>query len=821
MTSGTPTRCTHCGLPVPAGLIEPGVEHPFCCNGCRTVHEVIHHHGLEQFYRVAQVTGETPWKANPSGRTFEDFDDPAFLELYARPLAGGLRQVEFYLENVHCAACVWLVEKTPLAIPGVVEARLDVRRSQATIVWDPARSRLSAAACFLDQLGYPPHPYRGIKVREMRRMEDRRLLLRIGVAGAVAANVMIIAVALYGGFFHGMEAQYETFFRWVSLAAILPAMFYSASVFYQGAWAALRNRRLHMDLPVSIGLSAGFISGVVNTVRASGDIYFDSLATLILLLLGGRWLERRRQRESADAAELLYSLAPAAARRIDATPEGEQVREVPVEALKVQDLVEVRAGDLVPVDGLVEEGVSELDLSLLTGESRPVAVRGGEAVHAGTTNLLSPLRVRVEATGEQTRVGRLMQVVEEAAGRRAPIVRLADRLAAWFTGVVIVLAGGTLLLWLQIDPAHAVNHTVALLIITCPCALGLATPLAISVAVGRAARAGILVKGGDVVEALSRPGLLLLDKTGTLTEGRSSLRLLLGDEGALAAAAALERRVQHPVARALVSEADRRAPGGEGEHRIEDLRQDLGGGISGRVDGVEIWVGSPAWVESRLAGPLPAQLRGWVEHVVAEGLSPVVLARAGRPVAVAGLGDALRPDAAATLARLRERGWRLGILSGDHPHIVAETARRLGLDPYSCRGGVLPEEKLAAVEAAARQGTVVMVGDGVNDAAALSAATVGVGVHGGAEASLAAADVFLTRPGLAAVADLMEGARRTVRVIRRNLIFSLCYNVVGAGLAIAGHINPLLAALLMPLSSITVVTSSFRSRTFQAGAAKS
>jgi len=812
------THCSHCRLPVPAGLVEPGAEHQFCCSGCRTVYDVIHVHGLDQYYRVASATGETPWKANPSGRSYEDFDDPAFLDLYARPLGGGLQQVELYLEGVHCAACVWLVEKVPLAIPGVVDARLDVRRSQATLLWNPAQARLSQAARFLDQLGYAPHPYRGVQVREMRRDEDRRLLLKIGVAGAVAANVMLIAVALYGGFFEGMEAQYESFFRWVSLFTTLPAMIFSASVFYKGAWASLRNKGLHMDLPVSLGLLAGFISGVVNTVRASGDIYFDSLATLILLLLGGRWLERRRQRESADAAELLYSLAPSVARRVDVSPEGEVVREVPAEALKVLDVVEVRAGDIVPVDGIVLVGRSELDLSLLTGESLPVAVGEGDPVHAGTTNVLSPLRVRVEATGEQTRVGRLMQVVEEAAGRRAPLVRLADRIALWFTAAVILVATGTFALWMWLDPSQAVTHTVALLIVTCPCALGLATPLAVSVAVGRAARAGILVKGGDVVEALSKPGLLLLDKTGTLTEGRSAVRRVLGDEQALLAAAALERQVQHPVARALVGAAEAYALRMGQEiptpAAVRDLRQELGGGIHGVVDGLEWAVGSPAWLASVLGKALPEEAQRWVDEVVVEGLSPVALARNGEVLAMVGLGDALRADALATLRHLQQRGWQVGILSGDHASIVARTGRELGLAPEACRGGMLPEEKLAAVEEAVALGTVVMVGDGVNDAAALSAATVGVSVHGGAEASLVAADVFLTRPGLQAVAHLVDGAARTVGVIRRNLVFSICYNLLGAGLAIAGTINPLVAALLMPLSSITVVTSSFRGRTF-------
>ncbi len=354
------------------------------------------------------------------------------------------------------------------------------------------------------------------------------------------------------------------------------------------------------------------------------------------------------------------------------------------------------------------------------------------------------------------------------------------------------------------------NHTVALLIVTCPCALGLATPLAVSVAVGRAARSGILVKGGDVVEALSHPGRLILDKTGTVTEGRTSLLQHFGDTRAIALAARLEEHSQHPFALALDEWA--RAE----EHLIEghcnDVIQELGGGIRGQVNGHSLMVGSPAWIAQ--AGYTHSEADGWVAHLLDEGLSPVLIVMDGSIAAALGFGDRLRPESREVIQRLKARGWKIGMLSGDHPAVVASVARELGLDDSSCRGGVLPEEKLAAVEAAALEGTVVMVGDGVNDAAALSAASVGISVHGGAEASLAAADVFLTRPGLGGLMELMDGSRRTVRVIRRNLVFSLCYNLLGAGLCIAGLINPLLAAVLMPLSSLTVVSSSFRSRTF-------
>ncbi len=810
-------HCTHCGLPVPRGLVVEDAGEQFCCNGCRTVYEVIHRHGLEQYYEVARTVGEEPRSAGGGGRSYEEYDDPAFMELYCPPAGGDLRRVELYLEGVHCAACVWLVEKVPLAVPGVHEARLDIGRSVASITWNPADTPLSNIARFIDSLGYPVHPYRGVRIREIRRREDRRLLIRIAVAAASAGNVMLIAIALYGSIPGGMDLRHERYFHWSSLLIALPAVLYSAGLFFRGAWGALRTRTLHMDLPISLGIGVGFVAGLVNTVRSSGEIYFDSVTMLIFLLLVGRWLERRRKREASDAAELLYSLAPSSARRVEERSDGEngiprRVREVPVEALLPEDLVEVPAEGSVPADGEIVEGRSTLDLSLITGESRPVDVSPGDEVHAGTLNLGAPLLLRVRGTGENTRVGRLMRIVEEAARRKAPLVRMADRLAGWFVAIVLGLAAFTGLLWAWLDPSRAVDHTVALLIVTCPCALGLATPLAVSVAVGRAARAGLLIKGGDVVEALSRPGRLLLDKTGTLTEGRMALVRWEGREETGRLAAELERHSNHPVARAFV----RHFAAGETREDAEppeDFRQVMGGGVQGLVRGRRVLVGSPAYAAREL-GPLDGENARAVESMVDEALSPVVVAVDGRVCGVAGMGDPLRPDAESTLRRLESLGWKLEMISGDHPRVVARVADALGLDPAACRGGVLPEEKLAVVEEAARRETVLMVGDGVNDAAALSAATVGISVHGGAEASLAAADVFLTEPGIFAVADLVEGSRRTVGVIRRNLVFSLCYNIVGAGLAVAGMIHPLAAALLMPLSSITVVTSSYKSRTF-------
>jgi Cu2+-exporting ATPase len=798
------TECEHCGLPVPSGLVEDGAELQFCCNGCRVAYQVIHEHGLDGYYDIKARIDAPEQAAQRSGKSFAEFDDPAFHDLYCRVLPSGLATVELYLEGVHCAACVWLVEKLTVVVDGVAEVRLDLGRSLATVTWKPDTTHLSEVARFLDSIGYAPHPFRGVEARDMARREERALLIRIAVAGAIAGNVMLIAFALYGGHFHGIAEEFRSFFRWVSLALAVPSVTWCATVFYRGAWGALKTRALHMDLPIAIGILAGFIQGAINTVRGAGEIYFDSVTALIFFLLVGRFLQRRQQLKAASSTELLFSLAPTMARLVDS----EGVREVPLEALTPGATVEVRAGDSIPADGTVSDGTSNLDRSLLTGESLPEPVSVGDPVHAGTVNLGGRLLVEVRATVEDTRVGRLMRLVEEGAMRRAPVVLLADRISGWFVGIVLLLAAITVGVWLRLDAEHAVEHAVALLIVSCPCALGLATPLAVSAAIGRAARRQILVKGGDALESLARPGRMILDKTGTITEGRLAVVRWWGDEGVQAIVAAIERHSAHPVARAFVATSpEDQVP------EVAEVEEITGAGMRGVCDGRTITIASTAHFERQLGG-LTAEADTAAADFASEGLSPVAVAVDGEVLAVAGIGDPLRSDSAGAVASIRDRGWRVEVLSGDHPEVVQSIAGQVGIEPEAARGAASPEEKLQAVRDAATGTTAAMVGDGVNDAAALAAATVGIGVHGGAEAALAAADVYLARPGLEPVAELLNGARRTLRVIRRNLVFSLAYNVVAVSFAITGHMSPLLAAILMPLSSMTVVLSSYRARTF-------
>lgn len=808
--------CAHCGLDVPPGLLDASREEQFCCQGCDAAYTIIHGCGLEAYYKVREKAATTESnRPVESARTFADFDDPAFGKLYCRPAPGGRMTCELFVEGVHCVACVWLIERLPKIVPGVVEARLDFGRSIVRLDWEVSRAKLSQIARALATLGYPPHPARQGDARALRKREDRRGLIRLAVAGACAGNTMLLALALYAGVFDTIEAEYVTLFRWVSLAIATVAVFWPGSVFFRGAWAWLRVRAMTLDVPLALGIGAGLAYSWVSTIRGEGAVFFDSLSMLVFALLVARVVQQRQQRAAVDSVELLFSLTPSVARRVD---DAGQVTECAVESLSVGDRVRVLAGECFPVDGVVEEGASNVDESLLTGESKPVAAGVGARVAAGTTNLMAPVVVRVQATGDQTRAGKLMRLIEDASRRRAPLVQIADRIAAHFVVGVVTLSAIVLGVWAFIDFEQGLENFAAMLIVTCPCAVGLATPLSMTVAIGRFASHRVLIKGGDTIERLSRPGVLVLDKTGTITRGRVALVsthvVREVDAGELLAhVSALEASSTHPVARALI-----------GDSRgfvVQDFIEIRGAGVRGVIDGKMLVVGSPAYVRSIATddlGPIDPIIESGLATLLSEGFTPVLVARDGRIVAALGLGDSIRDDVPAAIAALRSRGWDLRILSGDHPEVVAHVARKLGIAPAHAVGGATPEDKLAAISqlvaerdaAHNSRSPVVMAGDGVNDAAALAAADVGIAVHGGAEASLVAADAHIAKPGMKPLVDLISTSARTMRVIRWTLGVSILYNVVAAGLAAFGLIGPIGAAIIMPISSLTVLAMSLR-----------
>lgn len=812
--SVAPVACAHCGLAVPAGLLREGEKEQFCCSGCRQVFTLVREWGFDQYYRLVDQQQGVLEPARVTGRSFEDFDD-AVLQAEATEAVGPDRcRTRLYLEGVHCPACVWLVEKLPAALPGVDEVRLNLGSAVAEVTWRPGATRLSAVGRALDRLGYTPHVHRAGRAQEARRAEDRVALARLGVAAACAMNLMFMSGALYAGERSGMASAYESFFRWFSFAVSVPVALFSARPFFRTAIGALRARTVHIHLPIAVAIAIGFTASTWNVVRGSGPLWFDSLAMLVAALLGAQQVQRGAQRSALERADSLRGAAFVEfARRLEGDGPSAPTVEVPLSALSPGDRVEVRSGELVPVDGVVLFGRSSLDNAVLTGETAAQPVREGDGVNAGATNLGARLVVRVDAAGEKTRVGALLAIVQEALSRRPALVQRTDLLARRFVQAFLLLAVATGAYWWHAGPAIALERVVAVLVVACPCALGLSVPLAVSVTLLRAARAGVFVKNPDALARLRRVGTVLLDKTGTLTEGRATVARWEGNEVARELARTLESESSHAVARAFRTSYGRSV---SVVRDVEDVREVPGQGISGTLDGRAVRVGNRLHVEAAGASVPPA-LAASAESFVGEGLSPVFVSVDGDVAGVAGVGDPLRGDAKQTLHALRARGIRVRILSGDHPAVVARVATGLGIPAEDALGGLSPEEKrdvVASLAGDGHEGAVVMVGDGVNDAAALALADVGIAVHGGMGASIVAADIVLTREGVTPLLDILDGARHLRGVVRRNLAFSLVYNAVAGSLALLGFVGPLLAAIMMPGSSLTVVLSSAFSGAF-------
>ncbi len=804
--------CIHCGLPTLCDLGTPP-ERVFCCAGCLGAYQLIHGWGLEDFYALRdqmKLTGAA--QAAAKANRYDQFDQPEFLGPSTPVQMGdGTCRTEFAIHGLHCGACAWLIENAAAREPGLLSARVKMSDHTIGLVFDPTQIQLSHVARLLDRLGYglaPIDPHRD----DQFQRESRRLLAQIAYAGFFAANAMWIAIALYAGEFSGVEDQYRYFLGLVGTALGVAAVLGPGRTFFVGALASLRTRTPHMDLPLALALSVGTLVGLSNAISGRGHIYFDSLATLVFLLLIGRWIQFRQQQRAARSVDLMLRITPRHATLISGEDDADDIaKTVLVDTLRPGDVIRVAAGEHVPADGRVVRGQSNIDRSLLTGESLPVPVRVGEIVAAGTINLTAPVDVHVTATGRDSRIGRVMQSVEAAATEKIPIVQLADRIGGVFVVAVTCLALATFAFWSQWSLAAATANATALLIVACPCALALATPLAIAVGLGRAAKRNILIRDGQALQQLAQPGVLWFDKTGTLTEGKQRITTLHGSLDGLRLAASIEASCRHPVAQSIVFEAQRRHLPVDPDAILQCVSS---GGVLGTVEPSLVCVGNlQHLLHHKIA--IEDDWRHRFDQLIAAGESPILIAVDGRLVTLLGLSDPLRPDARRMVDELKRRGWTLGMLSGDHPGIVLRVADALGLPHMRCFGGLSPEEKLAAIRQSRQSGrSVVMIGDGANDAAALAAADVGIALRGGAEASLQAAPVFIASGRLASLLTLIRGTASTTRLLILTFSLSLAYNLVAVGLAMSGLVSPLAAAILMPVSSVSVLGLTLAWRSF-------
>ncbi len=801
--------CSHCDLPVPKKLQRPGPS--FCCSGCETVYHILQESGLDEtYYRLREATGKRslskPARTKTSTGVLQELDSPAFLESHSSRQDGGIYRTHLYLDGVHCAACVWLVERLPEEVSGVSSARLNLPRARLSIEWNPESVSLASIATWLADFGYPVQPrVDGEEAPESR--EERRLLIRMGVSWALAGNIMLLALALYSGLGADSTGLFDAA-RWLSLILAIPAVAYGGSVFFKKAWHSIRLslkkgsfRHMHMDTPISVGILVGFGASSWATISGTGEVWFDSIAVLIAALLSARWLQLRARRLAGDSTEQLLALLPTIARLLS----GKSVR---ADDLNPGDLIDVRAGELIPVDGRLEEGSSLVNSAILTGESNPERRNAGDLVHAGTTNETSNIVVRVIASGPQTRIGQLLTWVSDAENESPRILNIADRIGGYFTVSVLVITFITALVWYFISPDAISARIVALLVITCPCALGMATPLALAVGTGRAARRGIFFKSESVVDWLNRVDTVIIDKTGTLTEGVMAIDSVHGDAEVVRLAASLEAGINHPIARAFESRFE-----GESLPEATKVTTHPGMGVSGETLGVRMRIGIPEWV--RGASPPEPIDQSFTERARLKGMTVVGIEAEGLPFTLIAISDPIRESARDLLNELVRSDKNVVLCSGDNQVTTLQIGSQLDIPASNCHGGYSPEDKLSFIKSLIEDGRIVaMIGDGVNDSAALRAAHVGIAVAGASAASRVAADAFTTRSGLDAVVEILTESRKVLRVIHRNLGFSLLYNIGGGLAAIMGLVTPILAAVAMPVSSFIVVLSSIGQRTF-------
>ena len=805
-------RCDHCLLDFPereaVRVAEDGGSRVFCCTGCSGIWRLLHDEGLARFYETRRW--EEPGLAARPG---EETTDLAAFEAAVRAV-GSEREVEIYLEGIRCASCVWLNERVLSRTPGVIAARVNFATHRARIRWDPERIRLKDLLQRIESIGYRPRSWSESEQVAARRRETRDLLIRLGTALFLSSQLMIYQAALYAGYFQGIDPGTRRVLEFVALGLALPAVLYCGAPFFRGGVSGARRGRAGMDALIALGSGSALLLSIWQMTRG-GEVYFDTAAMIVTLVLLGRYVEARAKGRASEAVARLAGLVPIEARLVVGAEGGEERRPVPVAALRVGDRVEVLPGGRVPADGVVRSGESEVDESLVTGESRPVGKPPGAMVIAGTVNLHGSFVVEVTRTGADTVLSGIARAVEEAQGRKPRIQAFADRVVGVFVPAVLVIAAATALWHLHrgASAPEAWLHAIAVVVIACPCALGLATPLAVLLATGVASTRGVLLKGGDVLERAAGATDVLLDKTGTATRGRPELSEVvvldpeLGRDGAIALAAALERRSEHSLARAVTAAArDLEAPP---RFAVEGFRATPGRGVTATVDDAPALLGNRALlVEAGVR--IPEEAEASAHPLEESGRTVLWLAWAGRLRALLAVADVVREEAPAAISQLVRMGLRVVLVSGDHRATTAAVAQQLGI-PFEAEASPLDKrERVARLQREGR--TVVAVGDGINDAPALTQAAVGVAMRGGTDVTWESGDAVLMRDDLRLLPEFLRLSRRARAVIRLNVFWAFFYNVVAIPLAVAGIAHPIAAAAAMAASSVFVVLNSLRLR---------
>jgi len=836
-------QCSHCLIEFPDREAVrdniDGQERVFCCPGCDGIYRFIHSEGLDGFY------GQRKWSETGIAAPFFDKEpdikqfaehvtecEPAPGTMESGTKACNEKQIDFYIDNIRCASCVWLTEKVLTKTEGVKFARVNYATHRAKIRWDPETVGLEKILRRIMSVGYVPKPYSESEGFMAQKAEADDLLVRFGTAGFLSSQLMIYSIALYAGYFQGIDASTKLILEFIAMALTVPVIFYSGMPLIRNTFSGLRRLHFSMDSLIVIGAGSAFIYSIYE-MSSGGEVYFDTAAMIITLILLGRYLEAVAKGKASEAVERLIELAPKTAVKLVWSADagnmaGNMARNiertiVPLASIVTGDTLEVKPGERVPLDGMVLDGESEVDEALLTGESKPVLKRRGSSVVGGSINLYGTFSFKVTKTGKDTFLAGIIRAVENAQARKTRIQAFADKVVGIFVPAITAISFLTFTAYMLKGAAlhHSLMTAVSVLVIACPCSLGLATPIAVMMFAAAASSRGILIRGGEVIENAGGLKHVLLDKTGTITLGRPELKETVVVDSAIdkeyivSLTASVECLSEHSLGRALCRAAGHAV--NDPKFRVSEFRAIPGKGVEGLVDGKKVTIGNRALMAERLIRPSDMEaVEDKVRRFEIQGDTVIFVGWDNRLRAWMIVSDMIRNEAAETVAALKNMQCSVAVVSGDNRATTASIASQVGID--TSFAGALPEDKKDYIARLQKDGLkVMMVGDGINDAPAITEASVGVAMGKGTDIAIESADVVLTRSDLRLVPYFIRLAGKTSTIIKTNIFWSFFYNVVAIPLAVAGLLHPIVAAGAMAASSLFVVANSLRIKKYAEG----
>ncbi|MGE6436887.1 heavy metal translocating P-type ATPase [Shewanella baltica] len=788
--------CFHCQEPVLTGQqfvtrINDRDE-IMCCPGCQAVSQAIVDAGLLSYYKFRTEPGSKQNALVPEALTqFSAYDLPEVQQDFVHS-EDNIESVSLSIDGITCAACAWLIEHKVKQLTGVSQVLVNSTTQRAMISWDKRTVKLSDILGQISRIGYQAAPYQVDEQELNNKLNSRKFLLRLGLAGFATMQVMMFALALYTGYFTDLDVQYRDYFRWVSMIFATPVVLYSAQPFYFSAIRTLLSGKLNMDVSVSIAIGGAYVASCFATVNGTGEVYFESVSMFTFFLLLGRYFEQKARQKASVSSSNLHKLVPLTAHLVN--DNGQE--EIPAKKLRLNDVILVKPGEMIAADGVVIEGHTSINEAMLTGEQMPIEKTVASRVYAGTINVDQPIKVSVTALGQDQLVAEIIRLQELASNTKPAIALLADKLSRYFSGTILTIATITYLVWHQISPEDAFWVTLSVLVATCPCALALATPTAVTCATAIFTRLGIITRKAGVFEKLPQIKHVVFDKTGTLTCGTLSIGQTqcmadLTKTQALAIAAALEKGSRHPIAAAFAVFADNTLV-------AEQVHHEVGFGVRGRIEGTDYLIGNAVFTGARIDTQDPTQ-KIWLARSCNEQLE--VLASFE-------IQDNIRQDSKATVEMLKQQGCRISIASGDSSGHVHQLAKELGIDDV--HSGLTPADKLALVTRLQQHTRVAMFGDGINDAPVLAGADLSVAMGSGSAIAKNSADLILLGDHLSRFTQAVSVAKLTTQIIRQNLAWALGYNALILPLAVTGHVAPYIAAIGMSASSLIVVGNSLR-----------